>query len=506
MSTLLLRNATIISVDGSIGIKESCDILIKNGIIEQVAQNITAPVQGRVEVVDMTNCLISPGFVDTHHHMWQQLLRSVCTDWSAADYVANIRKLYGGLFTPEDVYAANYLAGLDLINNGITTVVDHCHILNSPAHTDAAIKGLKDAGVRGTWCYGFYENPTHSDLLGSDSAVTTPTAFNRVARMSDAKRARNQHFSHNNPEETLLTFGGAPSEAEGISEDALHGEIDFFRSIGARIITAHVAMGHYDTNRQIVQKLGDAGYLGSDLLFSHGNACTDSELDLIATHHCGISATPETELQMGMGHPIAFKAVDAGCNVGLGIDVTSNQSNDMFASMRLLLQVERARDNAALGSPPLQIKRKSEEALFMATLGGSKSIGLDHLVGSITPGKRADLIVTRCDDMNVTPVINPVGTLMFHAHVGNIDTVIIDGKIRKRDGKVLHVDWPDLRDDLRKRAARVVQLATQSPAAPGDLWRSVITCSDASSLGKGRGGKRGLKMEGQYVSTKDFTS
>ena len=477
MTSLLLRNATVISVDKDIGIRDECDILIKDGIIDQVAQNITASTQGRLEVIDATNCLLSPGFVDTHHHMWQQLLRSVATDWSAADYVANMRNLYGSLFTPEDVYTANYSAGLDLINNGITTVIDHCHILNSPAHTDAAIRGIQDAGVRGTWCYGLYENPARTDLLGLDHSLTTPVDFNRQARMSDAKRARSQHFFDNNPADTLLTFGAAPSEAEGITENALREEIDFFRSIDARIITAHVAMGHYDTNQQIVQKLGHSGYLGSDLLFSHGNAFTDSELDLIAKNHCGVSATPETELQMGMGHPIAFKASEAGCNVGLGIDVTSNQSNDMLASMRLLLQVERARDNAALGIPPLKLKRKSEEVLFMATLGGARAVGLDHLVGSITPGKRADLVVIRCDDMNVTPLINPVGSLIFNAHVGNIDTVVINGQIRKRNGHVLDVDWPKLRDELRKRSALMVELGAKAPVASDELWKSVIACS-----------------------------
>lgn len=477
MSTLLFRNATVISVDSSIGNPENCDILVKDGIFHSVAQNIT-PAQGQVEIIDATNCLISPGFIDTHHHMWQQLLRSLCTDWSAADYVHNIRNLYGSLFHPEDVYAANYSAALDLINSGITTVIDHCHILNSPAHTDAAVQGLKDAGVRGTWCYGFYQNPTRSDLAGLDCAVTTPSAFDRAARMSDAQRTRHQHFPNNDPAGTLLTFGGAPSEAEGVAEDILHEEIDFFRSIGTRIITAHVAMGHYDTNRQIVQRLGDANYLGSDLLFSHGNALTDSELALIAKHRCGVSTTVETELQMGMDHPIAFSAAQKGCNVGLGVDVTSNQSNDMLASMRLLLQVERARDNAASEGPPLQIKRKSEEVLFMATLGGARAIGLDHLVGSITPGKRADLIMTRCDDMNVTPVIDPVGILMFNAHVGNIDTVVINGELKKRHGKVLNVDWPKLRSDLRERSARMVGVAARAPAASGNLWESVISCRE----------------------------
>jgi cytosine/adenosine deaminase-related metal-dependent hydrolase len=172
MSTILFRNATVISVDSTIGTVENCDVLIKDGMIYKVAPKIPVLTHGQIEIIDATNCLISPGLVDTHHHLWQQLLRFFCADWSAADYVYNVRNLYGSLFNPEDVYAANCSAALDLINNGITTVIDHCHILNSPTHADAAIQRLKDAGVRGIWCYGLYENP--AVLTSWASTVLSP--------------------------------------------------------------------------------------------------------------------------------------------------------------------------------------------------------------------------------------------------------------------------------------------------------------------------------------------
>ena len=381
--------------------------------------------------------------------------------------------------TPDDVYKANYFATLDCINNGITSVLDHSHILNSPAHTDASIKGLKDAGIRGTWCYAFYQSPERGDLggPGHDCAIATPSDFDHKARVEDAKRARKQHFPESDPEKTLLTFGGAPSEAEGMPFEDLKEEIDFFRSIGTRVITMHIGMGCYDVGNRIVESLDKANKLGKDLVFSHGAALTDSELRMIEKAGAGVSATSETEIQMGMGPPIAWKAADAGCNVGIGIDITSNQNNDMLASMRLLLQAERGRRwEPMLGKEvPIDITPKSEEALYMATLGGAKVIGLDHLVGSITPGKRADIIITRCDDMNVVPVIHPVGTLMFNAHIGNIDTVMIDGRIVKQDYKVLNVDWPKLRQDIRERAARIVEVAkTDKVVSTAEYWQKVF--------------------------------
>jgi cytosine/adenosine deaminase-related metal-dependent hydrolase len=456
---LLIRNATVISVDEQIGTKENCDILIYDGVIQDIGQGLeSASVE---QIIDATNCIVSPGFVDTHHHLWQQLLRGLSTDWSLGNYIENIRNIYGSLFTPDDVYAANHFAALDLINNGITTVIDHCHILNSPEHTDAAIKALKDARIRGTWCYGLYQNPSRDDLDGSNHERATPSGFDREARMEDAKRAKDQHFPENDPEKQLLTFGAAPTEAEGMEPSDLLQEIDFFRSIGARIITMHVAMGNYDLNNQVVQHLGDRDYLGKDLLFSHGSSFTDTELDLIHKSGSGISSTPETELQMGMGHPVAFRAAAAVCNVGFGIDITSNQNNDMLALMRLMLQVERSkRHSEALGKEiPIDIKPKSEEALYMATLGGAKTIGLEHLIGSITPGKRADIIITRCDDMNVVPVIHPIGTLIYNANNGNIETVLVNGLVVKQKGQVLNVDWPKFREDIRQRTARILEVA-----------------------------------------------
>ncbi|KAK5683225.1 hypothetical protein LTS10_004756 [Elasticomyces elasticus] len=369
--------------------------------------------------------------------MWQQLVRGVCTDHSLKDYFETIRNGYGSLFSPSDVYTSNYAAALDLINNGITTVVDHSHIMNSPAHTDAAVQALKDAGIRGTWCYGFYENIPRPDLAGADPSAT-PKSHDHAARMQDAKRIRSCGFTAaNDPRESLLTFGGAPTEAELMTGPGLADEIAFFRGIGARVITMHVAMGGYDVGQQVVQRLGDTQLLSRDLLFSHGASFTESELRLIAQTGAGISVTPETELQMGMGYPIAFQAAEAGCNVGMGIDMQQQ------------------------GKIPTDIQPKSHDALELATLSGAKAIGLAHLIGSVTPGKRADLVITRCDDINMVPVTNPVGALMFHAHSGNIDTVLINGKIVKQNGKLVGVDWPKLRNDVNERAARMQRVAAE---------------------------------------------
>lgn len=150
-----------------------------------------------------------------------------------------------------DVYVANKSTVLDLINNRITSVIGHRHVLRSPAHTDAAIKVLKDDGIRGTWCYGLYENPACKDLPGSNHETTTPAGFDHDARKADAKRAQEQDFESNDPAQELRTFGGAPTKAEAMIPDALKQEIDLSRSIGARTIAMYVAFGYYDKRLKI---------------------------------------------------------------------------------------------------------------------------------------------------------------------------------------------------------------------------------------------------------------
>jgi cytosine/adenosine deaminase-related metal-dependent hydrolase len=453
-NAILFKGADVVSMDKNIGVRKNCDVLVQNDTIVKVEPNIEAP---GAEVIDARNCIISPGFIDGHHHMWQQLLRSIATDWSLADYLVVIRRCYGSLFTAEDVYAANHVAALDLIYNGVTTVVDHCHILNSPAHTDAAIKALKDSLIRGVFCYGFYENP---QLPSEHNKFdVTNSEFRVAAKTEDARRARKEHWKTNSWETDLLTFGLAPAEAETMGIDNLRQQIALGRELGSTIITAHVALGQYDPGNQIVRQLGESKTLGKDLLFSHGSSFTTEECEYLAKSKAGVISTPETELQMGMGRPVAFKAEGHGCHVGLGIDITSNNANDMFNQMRLLLQAERARNNEELGAIPVSIKRRSLEALRMGTLGGAEALGIDHLVGSITPGKRADLIMVRCDDINVVPAVDPVGVLMFNANASNIDLTMINGTILKKNGKLVHADWSKLREEVRARTQRLVGAA-----------------------------------------------
>ncbi|KAE8374386.1 hypothetical protein BDV26DRAFT_270109 [Aspergillus bertholletiae] len=452
-------------------VRDDCDILIENEWIKAVGRDLSVPkTEGTIVVVDGENCIITPGFVNGHHHMWQHLLRGITVDWSLFGYCCHLRAVYGSLYEPDDVYCANYAAALSLLNNGVTTVLDHSHIMNSPAHADAAVKGLKDAAIRGTFCYGFYQNPKVPGDLSSMKA----DMFDHTARINDARRVCQEHFSDNDAKSSLLTFGIALDEPPMQSREQNIRGLEIARTLGARITTVHTSVvSPGGPQAEVVEQFDDAKVMGPDLVFSHGGWMTDSEMAAVQSSGAGIVGTPDTELQMGMGYPVVWKAADLGCRTCLGLDITSNQGNDFIAQMRLALQTQRAREYAH--TVHREVGRKAADVLRMATLGGAEVMQMESLIGSITPGKKADLVIFRCDDIDTVPVTDPIGTVVFHASPKNIDTVIVDGKIVKQNGQLIGVDWPSLRRDVLSRSRRLRgEAAKVDMEKPESEFRSIF--------------------------------
>jgi cytosine/adenosine deaminase-related metal-dependent hydrolase len=199
---------------------------------------------------------------------------------------------------------------------------------------------------------------------------------------------------------------------------------------------------------QEVDVLHRAGLLGPRQVHSHCNACTDASLALLREHGASVSSTPSTELQMGMGSPIVLRARDAGLLPSLGSDIQSNNREDMFTEMRLGLQAERARSLQALseseglaGLASLDgLPLTTREILHYATLGGAEALGLGDVCGSIEVGKAADLVLIRNDSLHLRPIVDPIATIVLHAGPDDVDTVLVDGAVVKRDGRIVHRD------------------------------------------------------------------
>ncbi len=445
----LIRGGHLLTMDPVLGDLNGADVLIEGDTIRAVGPALEPP--DGTEVIDARHTIVTPGFVDTHRHVWQTQLRTIATNWTLFDYTCRMRFGYSACYEPEDVHLGNLVGALEALHAGITTIVDHCHIINSPAHADAAVRGLRESGIAGVFCYGIFPNPTLPDFT---------IDFEPGWRLDDARRVRAEHFAENN---ALLTMGVAPTEVTARPFDAVCREFAFAREIGATRISCHVAMGRYDRGDRLVERLAEAQQLGPDVLLVHGAALTDHELALVAASGAGISGTPETELQMGMGRPVTFRARDAGVRTGLGIDIVSNYAGDMFAQMRLQLQAERGFRHASASGAPRVLDVAAREVLELATIGGAQVLGLEDRIGSLTPGKRADLVLTRCDAINMVPVHDPVGALVLNATTHDVDTVFVAGRAVKRNGALVDCDWPALAERLRASSARITAGFAQAP-------------------------------------------
>ena len=453
----LIKGGTVVSVDPVIGTQRNCDVLVENGIITSVGHGIDA-LEG-VSIIDATESIVSPGFIDTHRHTWQSQLKNITSDMLLMEYFLHIRSVYGSCYTANDVYLGQLVGALESIDAGVTFLLDHSHIMNSPEHSDAAVKGLKDAHIRGVFCYGLFVNHDWSGVApGTVTAATTPDW-----RYEDARRVREQHFSSENDRQDLLRFGFAPAEIEITTPEQSIKEIEYGRKLGSALITGHVALGKTDYGNHFIRKLKEKNMLGSDLLFSHCGALEDDELESVKTAGVGISVTPETELQMAMGPCLSFRAQNAGCKHSLGNDVACNNPVDMFQQMRLLLQSQRNMDNLASKEVPASVSHKCEEVLRFATMGGAECVGLGDLIGSITVGKRADLIITSTTSPRLTPVHDPVAALVLYANASDISTVLIDGRIVKKDGKFADFDWSKLRKEVLESSANIMSRAKAAP-------------------------------------------
>jgi 5-methylthioadenosine/S-adenosylhomocysteine deaminase len=416
----LIKGGYVATMDKTIGELPVGDVLIENGVIAEIAPSIRA---SDADTVDAHDKLVMPGLIDTHRHTWETLTRSWIGEGDLPVYMAIITGTLGPKMRPEDVYIGNLLGAIGALNSGITTMLDWSHIMNTPAHADAAIKGLADSGIRAVFAYGY------SSIPGWDKQ---PGGLD--AHVADVRRVL-----HSKPitENSLLSMAiAARSAAPDIIAD-----IKMARSLGLRT-TIHV------TKAGTVTAINDAGLLGPDLTCVHtvGIEATDDEYKLMADHGCTISSSSATEIMSGHGFPSAQRWLKYGLRPSFSVDNETRLPSDLFAQMRALvlsdhmLETERVRKDG--GRPTLIPIR---DILEFATYQGARATGLDAKTGTLTVGKRADITVVDLDDIALIPADDPVTTVVLRAHAGNVSWVFVDGVARKRGGKLVDLDTKHVR-------------------------------------------------------------
>jgi cytosine/adenosine deaminase-related metal-dependent hydrolase len=419
----LIRDAYVLSMDAAIGDLPHGDIHVRNGAIVAVGTNVDAP---GAQVIDGRTMIACPGFIETHWHMWGAVARNMAGEEEKTGYFPFSRVL-GALFTPQDNARGVRLALAEAISSGITTVHNWSHNLLSPAYADAELAVHREVGGRARFAYGYSRN----------------TGPNETLRLDDVARVQREHF---NGPAGLLTLGIASRGVENNTVDICQKEWEFARKLGIGITT------HSGTNPKradSVKRMADAGLLGADLVVVHATNTSPGDFDFLAKSGTPVSLSPFTELRTGFGLPPTGEMLTAGVPVSFSVDTTLLCGNaDMFAIMKAIQNVENGRKQSEFALPPRRV-------LELATMGGAKALGIADRVGSLTPGKRADLILVRTTDLNMVPLTEPVRMIVQSAQPSNIELVMVDGRILKRGSQLTTIDVPKLVADATETIARV---------------------------------------------------
>jgi len=430
----LIRGGHVLTMDKQLDEIDGCDILIEDGKIIAIGLNIDAP---NAVIIEAEDHIVMLGFVDAHRHMWQTQLRAIMGDGTLVDYSTQIRNVYSACYDPDDVYIGILMGYLEAINAGCTTIIDHCHIMNSMVHTQRAIDTFEDSGARGVFCYGLFPNPEDADK----PRELTAQLFNPPAYiMENARKIREARFNSDNGR---IRFGLALTELEWFPLHFSKREIEFARDLGSQKISIHAGLGASSQYTDYATRLHKAEFIGPDFHFVHGWGFSDNELRLIADGSASLAATPETEMQMAMGFPVTQRFEKAGDKATIGIDIVSNNSADMFTQMRLALAGVRTLRNEKLAHKKLfteKLDYSTLDVLRAATINGAEALGLGDVTGSLSVGKFADIQLIRKLDIKMAPVINAVHSVVMCANVSNIDMVMVEGKILERGGKLVGHD------------------------------------------------------------------
>lgn len=450
MTRTVIRSAAIVSVDPEVGNLAKGDILVEDDTIRAIGPALD--VDDAVEV-DGSGKIAIPGLVNAHNHLWQTVIRGIGSNFAGADYYNYLHAGAAPRYRPDDLYAAELAGGLSQIDAGTTSVFDWCHNNPTPEHTDAAIDGLAASGVRAVFGHGTVK-PKPKPGEPHFSQIPHPRA--------EAERLRRERFA---ADDALMTLALCILGPDYSTLEVCEQDFALAKEMGV-ISSAHVWGRANRLNPGGYLDIAKLGLLPAGHNAVHANYIPDEEIKALVDAGCTITATPPAEIRGHARPPLVGRVADQGGRPSVANDSEVGVTGSMFEAIRLALQVQRLFNNIEvqrqLDSPEDNEAKRYQaenlktigtggglmeinslptaEALRWGTINNARVMGLEDKIGSLTPGKKADIVLLNRDDWNMAPALDPLNAVVMFAHPGNVDWVMVNGAVKKENGRLVDVE------------------------------------------------------------------
>lgn len=426
---VVFRNATVLTIDPAAGIIDGGDVLVVAGRVATVGRQLIVP-DGTAEI-DASGGILMPGMVDTHRHMWQTALRGFGADWTLTNYFQFYYLNWGKIFRPEDIYAGNLLAAIEAVDAGVTTTVDWSHGLQTVEYADAAVDALLAVPGRFVLAYG--------NLLGA------PWQWTKAPEFADFIRRRIDGHSDRLGMQLAFDVTGDPAFPEKAAFEVAR---DFNLAV-----TTHAGVWGA-TNDNGIRLMHEHGFMTPSTIYVHAASLSDDSYHRIAATGGHTSISSESEQNAGQGYPPTWKLRRHNIPVSLSMDTSVWWSADLFSAMRATLNADRAREHleAHRNNETVMLSHlRAEQVVTWATLGGAQALGMDGALGSIVPGKKADLVLVKNDQSPVMfPLLHPYGHIVFQAGRADVHTVMVDGNVVKYEHRLVGIDLAGARQAVTR--------------------------------------------------------